>query len=42
MGARGRQWMQRDFAWPTVAGKMLTTYEWVLHGGNRPEWIQID
>lgn len=41
MGLRGREWMQRDFSWRGVAGKMLTTYRWLLNEVDRPEWIMI-
>jgi len=36
MGARGRGWMERDFGWDEVAGKMLEVYEWVAGRASRP------
>lgn len=30
MGGRGRLWMQRDFAWPAICGRMLDAYRWLL------------
>lgn len=41
MGARGRNWMQRDFAWDGVAEKMAEVYRWVLAGGKLPEYIYV-
>jgi glycosyltransferase involved in cell wall biosynthesis len=39
MGARGREWMIRDFSWDVVGAKMAETYRW-LHGQReKPEWI---
>jgi glycosyltransferase involved in cell wall biosynthesis len=29
MGARGRQWMQREFGWDAIAAKMETLYGWL-------------
>lgn len=42
MGARGREWMTRDFSWPAVADHMLQAYQWIRHGGEKPEFIQVD
>jgi glycosyltransferase involved in cell wall biosynthesis len=41
MGARGRAWMQRDFAWEGVAAKMQLCHEWLVHQGQRPDWVVI-
>ncbi len=30
MGARGRLWMQKDFAWPAICGRMRDVYRWLL------------
>jgi glycosyltransferase involved in cell wall biosynthesis len=39
MGARGREWMMRDFSWDVVGAKMAETYRW-LHGQRpKPEWV---
>ena len=40
MGARGRQWMQRDFSWEGVAGMMEAAYRWVVDGGTMPAWVR--
>jgi glycosyltransferase involved in cell wall biosynthesis len=39
MGATGRAWMARDFAWNSVATQMKQVYEWLVGGGNRPDTI---
>jgi glycosyltransferase involved in cell wall biosynthesis len=36
MGRRGREWMEREFSWPSVARRMLSVYEWILKGGDVP------
>lgn len=42
MGARGREWMQRDFSWDRIGQMMLKTYEWLLRGGEVPPWVRTD
>lgn len=43
MGAAGRRWMERDFAWDGVAKKLLATYRWLQGGENeRPAWVVGD
>lgn len=42
MGARGRAWMQRDFAWGAVAGQMVEVYRWVVGGGAPPACVVTD
>lgn len=39
MGQRGRQWMSREFSWNRVGIQMKATYEWLLSGGVRPDWV---
>ncbi len=39
MGARGREWMKRDFDWNAIGRKMKAAYEWLLNGGDKPEWV---
>lgn len=41
MGAKGRAWMQRDFAWDAVAAQTLAAYRWLLHGGVPPASIRV-
>lgn len=42
MGARGRDWMERDFGWGGIAQKMLTVYDCILRGDRLPESIRFD
>ncbi len=43
MGARGRNWIQREFDWVSIATKMAETYEWLNSDGQtHPPWIFID
>jgi glycosyltransferase involved in cell wall biosynthesis len=39
MGQRGRQWMVREFSWESVGSKMKATYQWLISGGGRPDWV---
>ena len=36
MGARGRDWMARDYGWDRLAARMIEAYEWVLRGRPTP------
>lgn len=40
-GLRGRDWMVRDFAWPTIGARMQATYRWLTEGGASPPWIAL-
>ncbi len=39
MGARGRAWVAAAFGWDGIAARTLVVYEWVLHGGRRPDCV---
>ena len=39
MGARGREWMIRDFSWDVVGAKMAETYRWLNGQRPKPEWV---
>ncbi len=41
MGARGREWIRRDFSWKGIGAKMKAAYEWLLGQGDRPEWVRM-
>ena len=41
MGAKGREWMKRDFDWNAIGRKMKIAYEWLLGAAERPEWVRI-
>lgn len=39
MGARGRDWMARDFGWDGIAKRMATVYAWCLGQGDQPDCV---
>lgn len=39
MGARGRDWMRRDFSWESVAAKMELLYRWCAGRAECPEFV---
>ena len=39
MGEKGKQWMGAEFSWDGIAKKMLCAYNWLCHGGYRPEFV---
>jgi glycosyltransferase involved in cell wall biosynthesis len=43
MGARGREWLLRDFSWKSVASRMEAAYDWIIDGGKgpQPECVRI-
>jgi glycosyltransferase involved in cell wall biosynthesis len=41
MGQRGRQWMKRDYSWDMQAENMRCAYEWLLHGGKKPDFVSL-
>jgi glycosyltransferase involved in cell wall biosynthesis len=41
MGAKGREWMRRDFSWETVAHDMLDVYCWLSSGGEVPSTVRL-
>ena len=42
MGARGREWMARDYSWKRIASDMLDVYRWILMRADRPESVRVD
>lgn len=34
--------MKRNFSWDRIGKIMYKTYEWVLGGGQPPEWVITD
>ena len=42
MGARGRDWMARDYSWERVARDMLQVYAWLSLRGERPWFVRTD
>ena len=41
MGAKGRDWVAEDFGWDAIGVRMLAVYEWLLHGGTRPDVVDV-
>jgi len=41
MGARGRDWMQRDYSWDRIGQDMLSAYAWAVRGGTPPETVRL-
>lgn len=42
MGQRGRQWMQNDYDWASIARHMAAVYAWLRTGGEPPVWVHMD
>lgn len=43
MGQRGRKWMERDFSWEGISGRMSETYRWLCDRSLPvPEWVRLD
>jgi glycosyltransferase involved in cell wall biosynthesis len=41
MGVAARRWMLRDYAWPAIGQRCLTTYRWLVDGGETPPWVRL-
>lgn len=41
MGARGRAWMERDFAWEGIGARMAEVYDWLLGCGPQPAFVTL-
>lgn len=41
-GAKGREWMRRDFSWEAVAHEMLDVYRWLSSGGEVPGTVRLN
>ena len=39
MGQRGRSLVEDKYQWPGIAERMLEFYNWLLHGGKKPEFV---
>lgn len=39
MGVRGRALVEQRYLWPAIAEKMSIFYEWLLHGGAKPDFV---
>jgi len=41
MGRRGRELIEEKYTWPSVATEMVEAYSWMIHGGERPSFINV-
>ncbi|UAB78974.1 glycosyltransferase [Erythrobacter sp. SCSIO 43205] len=41
MGAKGREWMNREFGWAGIAAKMEQVYQWLLKDGQKPDFVHL-
>lgn len=39
MGAKGRELMRRNYSVEALGQKMKMLYEWILNGGNKPNFV---
>ena len=39
MGVRGRELVKRKYLWPPIAENMALFYEWLLHGGDKLDFV---
>jgi len=39
MGVRGRQLVAEKYLWPAIAVNMSEFYEWLLYGGDKPDFV---
>ena len=42
MGENGRRLVEENYAMPVIAQKMLHLYEWVINGGEKPDFVYLD
>jgi poly(glycerol-phosphate) alpha-glucosyltransferase len=42
MGKNGRRLVEEQFTWEVAAQKMLRLYDWLLKGGEKPEFVYLD
>jgi glycosyltransferase involved in cell wall biosynthesis len=41
-GARGREWMMREYSRANVGKMMRQAYHWLVYGGETPDFIKLD
>ena len=41
MGARGREWMRRDFGWDAIGRRMVDVYSWLVSGRDIPSCVRL-
>jgi glycosyltransferase involved in cell wall biosynthesis len=42
MGSRGRQLVQKDYAWPALAARMADVYSWLLQRSPKPDFVSLN
>lgn len=42
MGANGHAWMAHEYGWASIGRRMAMFYDWLLKGGEQPEWVYVD
>lgn len=42
MGQNGRKLVEENYSWSKVGQMMAKTYNWVLNGSSKPEWVLLD
>jgi len=42
MGARGREWMVREYSWEAIGRQMASVYRWLCGQGGRPPCVRRD
>jgi glycosyltransferase involved in cell wall biosynthesis len=42
MGTRGRRFVEEEYAPAGVAARMIELYGWLLRGGSRPQFVNVD
>ncbi len=41
MGARGREWVMRDFSWKAIGQQMDASYRWLLGDADQPSCVHL-
>jgi len=39
MGVRGRELVEQKYLWPAIASNMSEFYQWLLEGGDKPDFV---
>lgn len=42
MGERGEKVVEENFLVDVVASKMETLYDWILNGGEKPDFVYLN
>lgn len=42
MSIQAKQWIKTEFSWSRLGTRMVETYDWLLHGGNKPDCVILD